>query len=387
MTEVLLAVLQTDEAATSTFLEKQVQNQTTKDSATATVLWQFLDDDEDGLSNNEEQIQGTSPEERDTDSDGLDDGEEVNYRKTNPLISDSDADGLSDGEEVFRGLNPLNPDSDHNVIADNTEIAPLSPSSQTVDIAATQQKNILQTETALTSTKQAAAQLTAIAAHTASATRTTSLPAQIKKSIAFIYRNDTESSSDFESFLTQQGYNVRMIRQMDILSTDFGGIKVVLVGHDTGNDSNWGDDAGSEAQSLYASGLPILGFGEGGYALFGKFGLTIGWRNGEHGELKDIRIIHPGLPYWNEPYNVVIPPTKIISLYVRPTKYVGIHYPSRLPEIEPIASTTEKPDYYPLIRQSKRYILWGFEGSPSEMTGKGQRTFVNALETLFTLSR
>ena len=50
---------------------------------------------------------GTDPGERDTDDDGLSDGEEVNVYSTNPLKKDSDNDGVNDGPEVIAGTDPM----------------------------------------------------------------------------------------------------------------------------------------------------------------------------------------------------------------------------------------------------------------------------------------
>ncbi|WP_290518071.1 Ig-like domain-containing protein [Alcanivorax sp.] len=79
----------------------------------------FIDDDQDGLSNEQELALGTDPVNADTDSDGINDGGEVNLHSTDPLVLDSDGDGLSDGFEVDNDLNPLStsdasldPDSD-----------------------------------------------------------------------------------------------------------------------------------------------------------------------------------------------------------------------------------------------------------------------------------
>ena len=52
-------------------------------------------------------MHGTDPLTADTDSDGLNDGDEVNTHNTYPLIVDSDGDGLSDGDEVATGTDPL----------------------------------------------------------------------------------------------------------------------------------------------------------------------------------------------------------------------------------------------------------------------------------------
>jgi hypothetical protein len=58
------------------------------------------DDDLDGLTAFEECINGTDPTLRDTDGDGLSDGEEVNACGTDPTLRDSDGYGFSDGLEV-----------------------------------------------------------------------------------------------------------------------------------------------------------------------------------------------------------------------------------------------------------------------------------------------
>lgn len=60
-----------------------------------------LDTDEDGTGNNADP---------DDDNDGLTDEAETNTYGTNPLRRDTDRDGLDDGEEIELGLDPLNPD-------------------------------------------------------------------------------------------------------------------------------------------------------------------------------------------------------------------------------------------------------------------------------------
>ncbi|TYL54989.1 Stk1 family PASTA domain-containing Ser/Thr kinase [Nocardioides sp. BGMRC 2183] len=68
------------------------------------------DNDDDGLTNDEEKDLGTKPGNPDTDGDGLDDGDEVDAG-TDPLNADSDGDGISDGDEVDGGSDPLDPTS------------------------------------------------------------------------------------------------------------------------------------------------------------------------------------------------------------------------------------------------------------------------------------
>ena len=89
-----------------------------------------LDEDGDNLSNLEEFNASTKPDVADTDSDGLNDGDEINTHGTNPLVADTDRDGLSDGAEVnTHSTLPLDPDSDNDLIPDGYEVgfAFLSP--------------------------------------------------------------------------------------------------------------------------------------------------------------------------------------------------------------------------------------------------------------------
>ena len=82
---------------------------TPRATATAgTTLAPAADEDRDGLRNGEESQRGTNPRVKDTDSDGLEDGPEVNLHGTDPLKADSDGDGITDGQEVnVDKTNPL----------------------------------------------------------------------------------------------------------------------------------------------------------------------------------------------------------------------------------------------------------------------------------------
>lgn len=81
------------------------------------------DSDNDGLTNPEETQLGTDPYNPDTDSDGLNDGEEVNTYQTDPNESDTDNDGLKDGDEVkIEFTDPKNADTDGDGLSDGREV-------------------------------------------------------------------------------------------------------------------------------------------------------------------------------------------------------------------------------------------------------------------------
>jgi formylglycine-generating enzyme required for sulfatase activity len=88
----------------------------------ATFVQDTRDPDSDGLTNYQEIIvRLTNPDISDTDSDGVNDGQEVTDA-TNPLIADTDDDGLNDGEEKTRSTNPLVTDTDGDGYSDSYEV-------------------------------------------------------------------------------------------------------------------------------------------------------------------------------------------------------------------------------------------------------------------------
>ena len=92
------------------------------DTGTSTTVSKNVDSDDDGLSNwDEVNVYGTNPHRKDTDGDGLDDGEEVKMG-ADPLKEDTDGDGIPDGEEIRIGTDPLNNDTDSDGIPDGKEL-------------------------------------------------------------------------------------------------------------------------------------------------------------------------------------------------------------------------------------------------------------------------
>ncbi len=87
--------------------------------------WWSTDNDSDGLTNLQEYLLGTDPDRNDTDYDVLSDGNETNSSKTytsNPLVADTDGDGLSDLDEDKNGTNPRLQDTDGDGLTDLEEI-------------------------------------------------------------------------------------------------------------------------------------------------------------------------------------------------------------------------------------------------------------------------
>ena len=78
--------------------------------------------DGDGLTNIDEYNRGTSPINDDTDYDGLLDGDEIFIYLTDPRLSDTDFDSLSDGDELLiHKTDPLDEDTDDDLLTDGDE--------------------------------------------------------------------------------------------------------------------------------------------------------------------------------------------------------------------------------------------------------------------------
>ena len=87
--------------------------------------------DGDGLTNAEEQNQGTNFNNPDSDGDGLPDGWEVS-NGLDPLNGgdangDPDGDGLTNAQEYAKGTNPNNADTDGDGKPDGTDAYPNDP--------------------------------------------------------------------------------------------------------------------------------------------------------------------------------------------------------------------------------------------------------------------
>ena len=93
--------------------------------------------DNDGLTNADEYLAGTDPNDSDSDNDSLTDGEELNVYATDPNDPHSDADTLTDGQEVLGlnvpdqsggstfvqpGTDPKNADTDSDGLDDDVEV-------------------------------------------------------------------------------------------------------------------------------------------------------------------------------------------------------------------------------------------------------------------------
>jgi len=92
------------------------------------------DDDDDGLTDAEEYVLGTSRTDWDTDGDGLSDGEEVHFWGSDPLSTDTDGDSIDDGgDNCPATVNPSQVDLDSDGFGDECDNCPLLPNGEQPD--------------------------------------------------------------------------------------------------------------------------------------------------------------------------------------------------------------------------------------------------------------
>ena len=97
--------------------------ETTEPVAADTTVASSEDSDADNYADALELEVGLDPYNPDTDGDGVADGDEANIDFTDPFIWDSDGDGISDGEELFSLLtDPLVWDTNGDGVGDGETV-------------------------------------------------------------------------------------------------------------------------------------------------------------------------------------------------------------------------------------------------------------------------
>ena len=100
--------------------------------------------------------------------------------------------------------------------------------------------------------------------------------------VAYVWQDDFQSAAAYSKLLQANGYSVDLLPMGVITPTTWSDYNLIVIGPETGDGPNWGTPA--IVQNLLQYPTPILGLGEGGYALFGQLELAIGYPNGWHGD-------------------------------------------------------------------------------------------------------
>jgi serine/threonine protein kinase len=257
---------------------------------------------------------------------------------------------------------------------------------------ATQQAVLAQTAAAANLTAQAgayqtSAAQTAIAAQLTGQAQSATLTAAAQRRAAYIYAGDGAAANDYRSFLQSQGYTVDLIPMTNVLVSDFSTYKVILIGADTGNSSDytnnpWGDAAEVQATYIANYGRPVLGLGQGGVLFFQAIGLFINWGQSWIGSGNDVYAVDPAAPYWSYPENISMPGDQIVKLYDADSPYVAVYLPGSVATVKTIGRQSDNAEHFQIISENGRFLLWGFDYGPAAMSSKGSKVFINILWNL-----
>jgi hypothetical protein len=406
----------------------------TATAQTATVvagvtLTATTDTDGDGLTDLQEAQLGTDPTKADTDGDTLKDGDELSY-KTDPLVADTDGDGLNDGAEIGYNANPLVIDTDGDTLPDGQEVNELGTSPTLPDTdgdgindqvdpdpgklptpTPTPTDTPIPTDTPLpthtptgTYTPEPTATPTATTPPpTATPTATPGTPMVIitvppllitkpvvvipllKFNVAYVYHSDQATANAFKSLIEARLTNisVKLIPINSVSGTDFSTFSGIIVGPDTGDGSSWGTTAA--VSQIKNSNKPVLGLGDGGYALFGKLGLSIGYPKGAHSGENEFFVIQPSHTIYKTPKAISVPASRRLKVYNVAVDSVKINLETVPSSVMVMGQEVGSNRYYLLLQQSDRFVLWGFNGGANQLSSNGQTLFGNVVSYLIGL--
>ncbi|MFZ1754716.1 MAG: hypothetical protein WBO46_19495 [Caldilineaceae bacterium] len=196
--------------------------------------------------------------------------------------------------------------------------------------------------------------------------------------LAYIYDTDKSLAEEFSTLLGKTGFDIAPIALEEVPQTDFSAFGLVIVGSDTGSGKNWGTAA--QVESLQKAPR-ILGVGLGGHAFFGKIELMIGAPNGLPITGGDVLFPNDQLTSARVPFDLsaLSRNERRIPLFDQPVTGVAIDLSDQPSFLLPHALLDQSQQQAPLgvaVGEGCR-TLWGFAGSPKEMTPLGQSLFTN----------
>lgn len=204
---------------------------------------------------------------------------------------------------------------------------------------------------------------------------------EITLSALLVYGTDATDMNAYYALLKARGITPTTMKLADLSRADLTKFQVIILGNDTGNGSTWGTD--TAVSKIVASGKPVLGLGEGGYAFFGKLTLHIGYPNGWHGAETTMAVMDNTQTVFNLTHAMGVGTGRPFTVYTS-TNNVGVTLPSivtRVPVNVALGRevSTTGGNHYTLVSESGRYMLWGYTASPVTMTEPGKNLFENVV--------
>jgi Mg-chelatase subunit ChlD len=197
--------------------------------------------------------------------------------------------------------------------------------------------------------------------------------------IGYIWLDDLPTAANYRDLMQGRGYTVELIPMDEVAKTLWGRYSLIVIGPDTGEMDSWGTPAALAALRQYST--PVLGLGEGGYAFFGQLALLIGHPNGAHGNTREAYAMDPAHAVWHSPSAIPLARGRLVQVYQK-TQHVTIHMVRPPAGVTLLGREPADEPYYPLIQQTVRYLLWGYQAGPPAMTRAGRDLFINVVRHL-----
>lgn len=128
----------------------------------------------------------------------------------------------------------------------------------------------------------------------------------------------------------------------------------------------------------------MLGLGEGGYDVLGALGQDIGRPHGAHGAEQEIYVLNPNADIWNKPFDISIPASRRFKVYNTKPDSVYIHKNYVGGDVTGWAQRAGAPDYYMLLSEADRYMLWGYNGPANQLSTSGEQLLANTVSYLLS---
>ncbi|MFN8443830.1 MAG: S8 family serine peptidase [Caldilineaceae bacterium] len=228
--------------------------------------------------------------------------------------------------------------------------------------------------------------------------------------VAYLYKNDEGTAQSFANLLNGNGYAVQAFQyaatpeapfkvmlplitgggtgaanasSIVALPTKIGEIPnfanfdLIIVAADSGANDQW-QPAEGLFEAIQNSGLPVVGLGTGGHALFGRLGLPNGYPHGVAGTAATIQVADFGdsQPLYG---GITLTENSLLQVYQSAQPVISIPLADRLENGVRLAALENDGGSFPIVQAEQRYLLWGFEGSADSMTETGKQLFRNAL--------
>jgi len=196
--------------------------------------------------------------------------------------------------------------------------------------------------------------------------------------VGFIHDKDIKSAESRAEFLRENRLSVELIPLKEVAGVDLDKYRLLIAGDDTGDMGTWGTP--QAVMAISKSGRPVIGLGEGGYALFGRLGLETGYPHGAHDSVDtEVYVMNRGHTIFNKPNRITIPFSGVIELYGRTSGSVPIHLDPVPRNVVALGRYTESKIHYTLTLEDKRFFFWGFTGLPAALNKTGQSLFANVV--------